>query len=48
MCSLGVSLRDSAVDSMLWPRLPGNRSFMPTYKVGDTECMVMTRDDATS
>jgi predicted peptidase len=48
MCSLGAALRDSALDRVLWPALKRSSLYMPTYSVGGTECMVITRDDATS
>ena len=48
MCSLGAALRDTAVDRLIWPTLKQPPLYMPTYNVGGTECMVITRDDATS
>lgn len=48
MCSLASSLRDIAVDSMMWPVVVPRQMYMPTYNVGGTECMVLARDDATS
>lgn len=37
---------DSLVDPYLWPRLSRRELYIPTYNVGGTECMVVTREDA--
>ena len=37
---------DGLVDPYLWPTLPNTHMFIPTYDVGGTECMVITREDA--
>ena len=46
MCSLGARLVDRIIDPMVWPTLRRGQMFIPTYDVGGTECMVVTRDDA--
>jgi len=51
MCSLAVSnlhslVSNAVVDPLLWPQLPQANLFLPTYDVGGTECMVVTRADA--
>ena len=46
MCSLGARLVDRIIDPMVWPTLRRGRMFIPTYDVGGTECMVVTREDA--
>lgn len=46
MCSLQRLVVDGLVDPYLWPNLPRANMFIPTYDVGGTECMVVTREDA--
>lgn len=48
MCTLVSSLIDLAVDSQMWPVVVPKQMYLPTYNVGGTECMVLSRDDATS
>lgn len=46
MCSLGTRIVNRIIDPVVWPTLRRGRMFIPTYDVGGTECMVVTRDDA--
>lgn len=46
---LGFNPLDAVVDYYLYPSIPGwqTQTLCPTYNVGGTECLLMTRSDAT-
>lgn len=46
MCSFANRLVNAATDYSLWPRLKPARAYIPTYNIGGSECMMITRDDA--
>ena len=47
MCSV-ASLANRLIDRTLWPAADRSNGFVPTYDIGGTECLLLTRNDATT